>query len=336
MERKVICSVFIGQIDVRQGRHDGARRHAEYVLGEADGDIEPDSVCRNEGIRVIGCRVENQHDGKRAEPIMSGNQLLPHIGEEDKEQKIRGVDAVAERIADADVVKDIRVERCVGEIECERIRCGDQNCAEKAFVFEGKCEDIGKFCFRCGCIGEFLRNQPDHAVYDCKSEGDESDGDEHRSFLRGVFQTIADCGNCERNGKRDGAVDTACGIEIIYANVIRKKICVPGGKSGSEKLVDGVCDDDQNDEPKQKRFGIFNQHGEQGDTDDIDGIERKLARNKNPFSFFETFKDGGGEDIEQTGNIRNESQDTDLRFIQSVHQEKTRVEKTSRKLSDKP
>ena len=293
MERKIIRSVFVGQIDIRQGRHDRSRCDAEHVLGEADGNIKPDGVCGDERIGVIGCRVEKQNDGERAEPIMLGNQLLPHIGEEDKEQKIRGVDAIAERITDTDIIQNIGVERGVRNVERERISGGNHDRAEKAFVFEGKREDIGKFRARFRGVRKFLWNQPDCAIHDGKRECDESDGDEHGSFLRGIFQAIADCGNGKRNGKGDGAVDAACGIEIIHADVIGQEICIPCRKAGSEKLVDGVCDDNQNDKSKQKRFRILDQHWEQGNTDDIDGIERQFTRNKNPFSFFETFKDGG-------------------------------------------
>ena len=336
MERKIIRSVFVGQIDIRQGRHDGSRCDAEYVLRKAYGNIKPNGICRNERIGVIGCRMEDQNDGERAEPIMLGDQLLPHVGEEDKEQKIRGVDAVAERIADADVIQNIGVKRGVRNVERERISGGDHDRAEKAFIFEGEREDIGKFRARFRGVRKFLWNQPNRAIHDGKRESDESDGDEHGSFLRSIFQAVSDCGNGKCDGEGDGAVDAACGIEIIHADVVGQEIRIPCGKAGGEKLIDGVCHDDQNDKSEQKRFRILDQHWEQGDADDIDGIERQFARNKNPFSFFETFENGGREDIEQTCDIRNEGKNTDLRFIQSVHQEKARVEKTSRKLPHEP
>ena len=293
VERKIIRSILIGQIDIGQGGGDGSRCNTENVLRKSYRDIKPNGVCRHEGVSIISGGVEQKHDGKRAEPIMSGDQFFPHIREEDEEKEISRVDAVAERIADANVLKDVCVKSRIGEVEREGIGSGNQNCAEKAFIFEGECEDIGKLCFCRGRVGKFLRNQPDQAVDDGKREGNESDGNEHGLFLRGILQAVTDGGNRERDGKRDGAVDAACGIEIVYTNVIRQEVCIPGGKAGSKKLVDGVCNDDENDEPEQERFGVFDQHWKQGDANDIDGIERQFTCNKNTFSFFETLQNGG-------------------------------------------
>lgn len=335
VEGKIIRSVLVGQIDIRQGGHDGTRRNAQHVLRKTDGDIKPDGVRRYEGIRVIGCRVDQKHDGKRAEPIMTGDQLFPHIREEDEEKEVSGVDAVTERIADADVLQNISVEGCIGEVERKGIGGGDEDRAEEALISERKGEDIGKFRFCRRCIGEFLWNQPDRAVHDRKREGDESDGDEHGPLLRRALEAVTDGGNGKRNGKGDGAVDAACGVKIIHTDVIGQEIGVPGRKAGGKKLVYGVGDDDENDEPKQKCLGVLDEHGKHGDTEDVDGIERKLARNEYPFSFFEALKDGRRKDIEQTGDIRNKGQDTDLRFVQSVHQKEARIKKASRKLTHK-
>ena len=244
VEGKVIRSVLIGQIDIGQRGRDGSRRNAEDMLEEADGNVEPDSVCRDEGVSVIGCRVENQNNGKRAEPIMSGDQLFPHIREEDEKKEIRGVDAVAERIADANVLKDIGVEGCVGEVERECIGGGNQDRAEKTLILEGERKNIGKFCVRFFCVRKFLRNQPDQAVNHGKRKCDESDGNEHCGFLRRSLERVTDGGNDKRDGKCDGTVDAACGIEIVYADIIRQEICVPRGKAGGEELVDGVGNDD--------------------------------------------------------------------------------------------
>ena len=335
VEGKIIRSVLVGQIDIRQGGHDGTRRNAQHVLRKTDGDIKPDGVRRYEGIRVIGCRVDQKHDGKRAEPIMTGDQLFPHIREEDEEKEVSGVDAVTERIADADVLQNISVEGCIGEVERKGIGGGDEDRAEEALISERKGEDIGKFRFCRRCIGEFLRNQPDHTVHDGKREGDESDGDEHGAFLRGSLERVSDGGNGKRDGKRDGAVDAACGVKIIHTDVIGQEIRVPCREARGEKLVDGVCDDDQDNEPQKERIGVRNEHRKQGNANDIDRIERHFAGYQNPFSFFEAFQKNRREKIEQTGDIRNERQDTDTGFIQSVHQKEACVEKTARKLPHK-
>ena len=231
MEGKIIRSVLVGQIDIWQRGRDGSRRYAEDMLKETDGNVEPDGVCRDEGVSVIGCRVEDQDDSERAEPIMSGDQLFPHIREEDEEKEIRGVDAVAKRIADADVLKDIGVKGCIGEVERKRIGSGNQDRAEEALILEGKCKDIGEFRARFFCVRKFFRNQPDQTVDNGERKRDESDGDEHCGFLSRSFERVTDGGNDERDSKRDGAVDAACGIEIVYADVIRQEVCVPCGKA---------------------------------------------------------------------------------------------------------
>ena len=70
VEREIIRSVFIGQIEIRQRGHDRARGNAEDVLRESDHDIEPDGVRRYERIRVIRDCMDDQYDRERTEPIM--------------------------------------------------------------------------------------------------------------------------------------------------------------------------------------------------------------------------------------------------------------------------
>ena len=334
VEGEVIGSVLVGQIDIGQRCHDRSRGNAEDVLGKADGDVEPDGIRRDEGIRVIGGGVDEKHDGERAEPIMPRDQLLPHIREENKEQKVGCVDAVAERIADADVIENVCVERCVGQIEREGIGCGDEDGAQKTLVFERKREDVGKLCFRLGRVRKFLGNKPDHAVNDGKRERDESDGDEHGELLRRTRKRIADRGNDERDGEGDGGVYAARGVEVVHAHVVGQEVGVPCGEAGGEQLVDGIRGDDQNDEPKQKHIGIGDEHRQYGDADNADGIIGKLAYDKDPFPFPEPLKENGGENVEQARDVRNKGQNSDTGFIQTVHQKEARVKKTSRKLTD--
>ena len=78
VEGEVIGSVLIGQIDVGKRGHDRTRRNAEDVLGESHHDVEPYGICRDEGICVISSGVDEKHDRKGAEPIVLGNELLPH------------------------------------------------------------------------------------------------------------------------------------------------------------------------------------------------------------------------------------------------------------------
>ncbi len=178
MEGEIICSVFLGQIDIRKRCHNGSRSNAEDMLRKTDGDIKPNGVCRYKGIGIIGCCVQKQYDGKGAEPIMPGNQFFPHVGKEEEKQKISGIDAVTQRITNADILQNIGIERGVGEIEREGIGCGNQDRTEKTLVFDGKQEDIGKFCARFLCVGIFFWNQPDGAIRDRKRESDESNKNE--------------------------------------------------------------------------------------------------------------------------------------------------------------
>ena len=334
VEGEVIRSVLIGEIDVGQRGHDRSRRNAEHVLREAHDDVEPDGVSRYEGVCVIRSGMDDEYDRKGTEPIVPGDESLPHTREEDKEEEVSRVNAVAERIADADVLKNVRIERCIGEVECEGIGSGDQDRAEKALIFEGKCENIGKFRL-CGCgVREFLRDEPDDAVDDRKREGDESDDDEHGKLVLRSRKRVSDCGYDQRDGERDGAVDTACGVEIVNAHVIGQEVCVPSGESRAEELVDRVRDDDQNDEPEQKHIGVRDDHRQDGDTDNADGVVGKLARHEDPFSLFEMLEQNRREEVEQTGDVGNKGQNTNARFVEPVHQKEACVKKTSRKLTD--
>ena len=334
MEGEVVGSVLVGQIDVGQRGHDRARGNAEDVLGETDNDIEPNCVRCDEGVRVIGRRVYEKHDGKRAEPIAFGDEPLPHSREEKEEKEVGGVNAVTERIAYAYVLENVCVECCVGQVESEGIGRSDEDRAQKTLVFYGEGEDIGEFRSRLGRVGEFLRNEPDRAVDDGEGERDESDGDEHGKLLRCAGERVADRGNGERDRKGDGAVYAACGVEIVHAHVIGQEVCVPCRKAGGEKLVYGVCNYDQNNEPEQKLVGVGDDHRKHGNADNADGIIEELARRKDPLSSFEMLQKDRGEQIEQTSDVRNKGEDTDTGFVESIHEKKTRVEKTARKLSD--
>ena len=284
VEREVIGSVLVGQIDVRQRGHDRARRNAENVLGESHHDVEPYGVRRDEGIRVIGRSMDQKHDRKGTEPIMLGDELLPHTRKEDKEQKVRRIDAVAERVADADVIKDVCVERRVGQVEREGIGSCDQNRAQKTLVFHGKRENIGEFRLCRGRVGEFLWHEPNDTVHDGKRECDKTDGDQHGELLGRTRKRVADRGHDERDGEGDGGVDAARGVEIVHAHVIGQEVGVPCRKAGGKKLVNGVGNDDQHDEPNEQRGLILDDHRKNRDADNADRVIRELARREDPFS----------------------------------------------------
>lgn len=277
VERKVIRAVFIGEIDIRKRGHDRTCCDTQNMLREADDNVQPDCVCRDEGIRVIRQRVDDQDDGKRAEPIEFGDQAFPHIREEDEKQEIRRVDTVTKRITDADVFQYVCVERCVGQVQRERICGGDQDCAEEAFFLKGECENIGKLGARGFCVRKFSRDEPDDTVHDGERKRDISDGDQHRFFLGGVLERVADGGNHEREDISKRAVDTACGVEIVHAYVIGQEVCVPGGKARGEELVDRACGDGQYDEPDEHLIFVGHERREKRDADDIDEIIEKLA-----------------------------------------------------------
>ena len=148
-------------------------------------------------------------------------------------------------------------------------------------------------------------------------------------------ERVADSGNDECEDVGECAVDAACRIEIIHAHVIRQEIRVPCGKARCEKLVDRACRNDEYDEAYQHGVGVFDERRKKRDTDDIDEIGEQLAGNEDPFSPFEPLKDERREDVEQTGDVGNKGQDTDTGFIEPVLQEKARIKKTARKLTDK-
>lgn len=291
VEREIVRPILIGQIDIGERGHDRARGNAEDVLRKADDDVEPNGVRRYEGICVIRGGMDEQHDGKCTEPIMLRYQPFPHIRKEDEKQKIRGVDAVTKRIADADVLQNVGVERSIGQIERKGICGGDQDRAEEALALEGEREDIGKLGARGLCIGKFLRDEPNEAVKDGERKRDISDGDQHRLLLRCILERITDGGNDEREDICKGAIDAACGIEIVHAHVFGQKIGIPCGKARGEKLVDGTARDDEHDEPNEHLIWVGDERGKERDADDIDEIIEQLAGNEDPFSLFEPFKE---------------------------------------------
>ena len=147
-------------------------------------------------------------------------------------------------------------------------------------------------------------------VDDRKRKGDESDDDEHGELMLRSRERVSDCGYDQRDGERNGAVDTACGVEIVNAHVVGQEICVPCGKSRGEELVDRVRNDDQNDEPKQKHIGVCDDHRQDGDADNADGVIGELARHEDPFPLFEVLEQNRREEIEQTGDVGDKGQNT--------------------------
>ena len=142
MEGKIIRAVCFGQVDIRQGREDRACCHTQNMLGEAHDDIKPNGVCRDEGIHEEGRRVEKHHDGQRAIPIELGDQLFPHRREEDEEKEIGGVDTVAKRVADADVMRNVGVQRCIGQVRGKGICCRDEDGEEKFLFLKWQNENL--------------------------------------------------------------------------------------------------------------------------------------------------------------------------------------------------
>ncbi len=139
---------------------------------------------------------------------MLGNEFFPHRREEDEEKEIRRVDAVTKRIADTDLIY-IYVEGRVGKIGNEGIRCGNEDRAEEATVFEGKCENIGKLGFCRDGIGVFLRNKPNKTVHDGERKRDITNQRQHEKLVWCIAQAIPDKGEEKRDGKGDSTIDTA-------------------------------------------------------------------------------------------------------------------------------
>ena len=276
MEGKVICAVFLGKVNVRERCHDGVHNDTQNVLREADGYVKPDGFCRYEGVGKICRSLHEQAESACTEPIMLGNELFPHRREEDEEKEVCRVDTVTKRVADTDI-ENVGIKSCVGKVGNEGIGRRDQDRAEKTLVFKGKCENIGKLGFGCGGVRKFLRNEPDQTVDHRKEERDISNGCQHEKLVRCTHELVADEGNDERDGERDGAVDAAGRGEVVHAHVIRQEVCVPCGKAGSEKLVDGACCDGQDNEADQQRCRVFHNSREDRDTEDIDRVCKQLT-----------------------------------------------------------
>ncbi len=227
MEREIIRAIRFGQMNVRQGREDRARCHAEDMLREANDDVKPEGVCRDERIHKESCRVEQHDDGQRAEPIELGDELFPHRREEDEEKEIGGVDAVAKRVAHADVLQNVSVQGCVGKVCGKRICRRDENGEQKFLFLKGQGKDIGKLCARGGGVREFLRDKKDKAVNSGERIRDKTNDRQHQKLVLSACHLIADGGNDERDEKREKAIDTARRVEIVDAHVFGQEVCMP-------------------------------------------------------------------------------------------------------------
>lgn len=180
--------------------------------------------------------------------------------EKNKEEKIGSVDSVAKGITDANIVRNVYVKRCVGEVGCEGICRGDHNGAEKTLVFKRERKNIGKLGAGFGCVWKFFWNEPDYAVDHSKGKCGESNNRQNEKFMLGSRDFVADDGNDQRDCKGDGTVDTAGGIKIVDAHMIGQEVCVPGGKTGGKQLVDRACRDHENDKTNEQRVRIFHDH----------------------------------------------------------------------------
>ena len=225
-------------MNVRQRREDRAGGNAQYVLRKTDGDVKPQRIRGDEGIHEKCCRVDQNDDCQRAEPIELGDELLPHRREEDEEEEVRRVDAVAKGVADADVLQDIGVEGGVGEVRCKGIACTDQDSQQKSLFLKGQGEDIGKLRFGNGRVRVFLRQKKDETVYDGEGKRDKTNDRQHEKLVLGARHLVTDRGNDEGDEEGDEAVDAACGVKIVYTDVLGEEIRVPCGISGGEKRVD--------------------------------------------------------------------------------------------------
>ena len=318
MEGEVVGAVRFRQMNVRQGRKDRAGRYAQNVLRKADGDIKPQRICGDKGIHEIGSRMDQYDNCQRAEPIELGDELFPHRREEDEEEEIRRVDAVAKRVADADVLKDVGIECGVGEVCREGVTGADQNGQQEFLFLEGKSENVGKLCFGNGCVGVFLRQKKDETVYDGECKCDKTNDRQHEKLVLGACHLIADRGNDEGDKEGDEAVDTARSIKIVYANMLGKEVCMPCGITGGKERVDGAIQNGQRYEAEDQHLGILNEHRQDRDTENADGVAAHSDGEKKPFTLGESFQNPRREDLEKTSEIRHEGQNTDLGFIESV------------------
>lgn len=286
MERKIVGSVLVGEIDIWERCHDGIDDNTHDMLSEADDDIQPNGIRRYERICKIGRCLQKEHKTECAEPIMLGDELFPHRGEKDEEKEVSRVDAVTKRIADTDLVY-VYVEGRVGEVGNEGIRCGNQNRAKEATIFEGQRENIGKLCFCRDGVWIFLGNEPNEAIDHSECKRDIADKRQHEKLVGGIAQAITDKGHEKRDGEGDGAIDTAGCIEIVDAHVIGQEVRVPRGKTRGKKLVDAACRKGQHDKADNEELMVMNECRKQRDADDIDEVCGELAHNEDDLAFAE-------------------------------------------------
>lgn len=335
MECEIIGAVRFRQMNVRQGRKDRAGCYAQNVLRKADGDIQPQRISGDKGIHEIGSRMDQHDNCQCAEPIELRDELLPHRREEDEEEEICCVNAVTKGVADADVLQDVGIECSVGKVCRKRITGADQDGQQEFLFLKGKGENVGELSFGNGCVRIFLRQKKDKTVYDRERKCDKTNDRQHEKLVLGACHLIADRGNDEGDKEGDEAVDTARSIKIVYANMLGKEVCVPCGITGGKERVDGAIQNGQCYEAEDQHLGILNEHRQDRDTENADGVAAHSDGEKKPFTLGETLQNPRRENLKKTSEIRHEGQDTDFGFIESVLQQEARIKETTRKLTDK-
>ena len=112
----------------------------------------------------------------------------------------------------------------------------------------------------------------------------------------------------------------------MMLHIFRIKPVEPRRKAGTEQGVDGICKEQQDDEPRQPVIGIGDELGHERRGDDVHGVEVDLCREQNPFAFLEPSENRGGEHAETGGNVRDKGDDPDAGDGDAVHRQEAGVE----------
>ena len=101
---------------------------------------------------------------------------------------------------------------------------------------------------------------------------------------------------------------------------------MPCGIAGSKERVDRAIQDGQRYEAEDQCLGISNEHRQDRDTENINGIAAHSDGEKKPFTLGKTLQNAGRKDAEAVGDIGYKGQDTDIDDIDAVGHQKAGVE----------
>lgn len=193
------------------------------------------------------------------------------------------------------MVQQVVVPQAVVEVADEAPRKHDDHAKEKLAVLERDGEDLLELQTGCFRVGVFLRHRLHPDVDEDEHEREVAEQEDelilHRGALHGVGEKAADE---EHNARQDGRKRLVEGdIARPAFALLRVEAVEPRRKAGTKQRVDGIREEQDDDEPRQARVRIGDELWHNGRRDDVHGVEVNFRGEQDPFALLEPAEDRG-------------------------------------------